>query len=88
MNRASNNGHDLGTLDLLGVGIDEVERALKHTAYSTAPKCIICKGTPKYKLVPIHSHLDTEEVHKQGYVCEHCIMQGYFSPRDYKLKEL
>lgn len=70
----------------IGYDADTVWRMLSYTP--SGPTCIICSNTAKYRLVPKHTHLATAQIQDKGFICEHCLRQGYVSPNDYGLRSL
>jgi hypothetical protein len=70
----------------IGYDADTVWRMLTHTP--SGHTCIICSNTAKYRLIPKHAHLATAQIQDKGFICEHCLRQGYVSPSDYGLRSL
>lgn len=90
--KQNNNPFDMTKSDLgdptSGVDLLGVDQKFSTAGLSTGINCLICTNTAKFKIIPKHSHLDTAEITDRGYICGHCMTQGYISPDDYGLREL
>lgn len=70
-----------------GYGREEVDIGYKMAPFGRITACCaVCQQPAKYKLVAKSKEVDTEQLRKDGTVCEHCLT--YFDPRTYGIREL
>ena len=89
-----NNPFDMPTYDL---GLDhntsgqykhDIDHAFRTSHIPNSLTCVACGSIADYRLIAKHTHLDTEELRKQGLVCQRCVDHGYFSPQDYGIRKI
>lgn len=80
---------DLGT-EAYGTGADKeyVDIMFRNSGSSSGSKCVYCGGIPRFKLIAKIAVLDSEQLRKEGFICETCITKGVVSSSDYGVREI
>lgn len=81
--------YDLGiSIYTNGADKDYVDSTFRTAHMESSLKCIYCGGTATHKLIARVPGLDSEQLRKQGFICENCIKQKVVSPSDYGIREI
>lgn len=81
----------LGTSDLSGYTGDEVDITFKqeYLAESYEHRCCVCTSPAVVaQLVPLAHTMLPAPTGTDGLICNHCLSQHYFDPKDYRMRSL
>jgi hypothetical protein len=80
--------NDLGIGQYSGVGIDDIQDILQASIRKPARRCIVCGGTPHYKILAKVKSLDTTQLEREGYICKNCLPRNPFDSTSYGIRDL
>lgn len=81
--------YDLGTdAYSLGLGKADVDISFSNPRTGSDTPCVYCGTHANYRLVAKVPALDSEQLRKQGFICENCIKQARVSPDSYGIREI